>query len=651
MHLDWRKISLILVIAISLVVAGYAGLQRYNLERDHRGIEMAVVYNELAELAAHSGMDTLDLLRDYGERGVTTVLFKEDIVEMLVNRGEFTVFKGAEAGIVFSGLLAGIDIKPAQTYLVTADKAAWQRVGQNMRAKGLPVQSIETSGLYMLSTPLSASHLNEAGLGFPLQLAGEVAGAGFNIMVQPRTWPEVKQSEIIAVFEPLSRIPRLTGILFNDRHLPGFTDPVLLGVLGHEIEKLGVPLVQIEFEEQRGFNNLALLLNKQVVRLHTIGQGEMNQYTPDTAHDRYLLAATDRNMRVLLLRPFTGPEYEDILGVNLGFAERLQASLNKKGFGLGSASLFEPLIVSRASFFIMGLGVLAGGILLARRFMPWRLCLALGVLGLAGWAGILMASNIHPTLFDSARKLASLAAVIIFPTLAVLWGVGEKRLSPGRAVLRLVQISLLSFVGAVLMVGLLADLGYMLKLDQFAGVKLAHVVPLVLLGGYFYFTASPVESPLGRIIKTLKSPVTVGLIVAGGAVAVVLLLYVMRTGNTGVGAVFPLEMQLRAFLETALVVRPRTKEFLLGYPFLLLLLYTGYRNNKYIPFLLLGTIGQVSLVNTFAHVHTPLVISLFRAVNGLWLGVLIGLVLIGLWLLGSNLIKSYGDKYGNGGAL
>ena len=51
-------------------------------------------------------------------------------------------------------------------------------------------------------------------------------------------------------------------------------------------------------------------------------------------------------------------------------------------------------------------------------------------------------------------------------------------------------------------------------------------------------------------------------------------------------------------------VRPRTKEFLIGYPMMLILLYFGYSFKMY-PVLLMGLIGQISLINTYAHIHTP----------------------------------------------
>ena len=60
---------------------------------------------------------------------------------------------------------------------------------------------------------------------------------------------------------------------------------------------------------------------------------------------------------------------------------------------------------------------------------------------------------------------------------------------------------------------------------------------------------------------------------------------------------------------------------------MLLLLYFGYAHQK-LPLLFLGIIGQISVVNTYAHLHTPLGISFLRTVHGLWLGILLGLLLL-----------------------
>lgn len=195
-------------------------------------------------------------------------------------------------------------------------------------------------------------------------------------------------------------------------------------------------------------------------------------------------------------------------------------------------------------------------------------------------------------------------------------------------VISFLKMTLISLAGALLMVGLLADRRFMLTLEVFTGVKLAHVLPLAVVV-ILYFLRRSREELLRMARAFLDTPLTVKLLVATLMALLILGLYVMRTGNEA-GAVSTLELTFRNLLERLTGARPRTKEFLIGHPAMLLLLFLGLRVRT-LPLLVLGTIGQVSVVNTYAHIHTPLMISLLRSVLGAAAGLVAGLVLIFVW--------------------
>jgi MFS family permease len=54
--------------------------------------------------------------------------------------------------------------------------------------------------------------------------------------------------------------------------------------------------------------------------------------------------------------------------------------------------------------------------------------------------------------------------------------------------------------------------------------------------------------------------------------------------------------------------------------------------------LTVGAIGQVSILNSFCHLHTPLTLTLLRVFNGLWVGALAGIILCVVWDLVSRRI-------------
>jgi len=124
----------------------------------------------------------------------------------------------------------------------------------------------------------------------------------------------------------------------------------------------------------------------------------------------------------------------------------------------------------------------------------------------------------------------------------------------------------------------------------------------------------------------MSRPLLVGLAGIGVLGLAFVALWMARTGNeSGVG-VSDMEMRFRGLLEQLLVARPRTKEFLVGHPAFLLGVVVGGlgRRSWAVLLVLLGFVGQASMVNTFCHIHTPLSLSLLRTFNGLWLGVAIG---------------------------
>jgi len=114
----------------------------------------------------------------------------------------------------------------------------------------------------------------------------------------------------------------------------------------------------------------------------------------------------------------------------------------------------------------------------------------------------------------------------------------------------------------------------------------------------------------------------------------VAVLLLVRTGNVGLplaGA----EQQLRQALEDRLVARPRTKEFLLGYPALVLAGAAAASDRPQLAtvFALLGTVGTAGAINSFSHLHTPLLHTLWRTAHAFWLGgvVAVPAVVVLLW--------------------
>ena len=77
--------------------------------------------------------------------------------------------------------------------------------------------------------------------------------------------------------------------------------------------------------------------------------------------------------------------------------------------------------------------------------------------------------------------------------------------------------------------------------------------------------------------------------------------------------------------------RPREKEFLIGHPAFLLAVMALYRQWPrffHFAFVVAATIAMGSLVETFAHMRTPVLMSLVRGVDGMIFGAILGVIAV-----------------------
>ncbi|MCG3203713.1 MAG: hypothetical protein KCHDKBKB_00385 [Elusimicrobia bacterium] len=222
---------------------------------------------------------------------------------------------------------------------------------------------------------------------------------------------------------------------------------------------------------------------------------------------------------------------------------------------------------------------------------------------------------------------AALVLSIIIPVLLLIWSV-RSSFSIGITFLIVSSVTVLT---GILIHGWGATPFSVLGIDSFRGVKLQLLIPL-FAGGVYLINKKEWSQFLEASIKTKYVLWLVG------GLGLLLIFYLMRSGNFPLVPVTDTERSFRDWLDAVLVVRPRFKEFLVGHPSFLLglaLIKKGNQRDGWARFFLwLGLLGQISILNTFTHFHSPLHLGLIRTFNGLWLGV--SLALPGLILLHSR---------------
>ena len=414
--------------------------------------------------------------------------------------------------------------------------------------------------------------------------------------------------------------------------------------------------VQLGFFDQAGQVDLAALVNYRAARVYSIMRAELDKYSAADAVDRQTRAVKERDIRILYVRPILAKiDQADRAGANLQYVRDLAAGVRQEGFKLAPAEPFGTLYPNRPLMALMAVGIVAGGMLLLQDLLPVSPALfyLLLVLGSAGSGGLLFFSR-----GDLLRKVLALGAALIFPTLGALWAGGvalktrRTKASLGtllwRAAWALVGAGLISVIASFFIGALLGgDSRYLLEIEYFRGVKTAVTLPLLLVGWAFLYRYGLMpkdqdDEPgshdlLHQFTWLGRRPIEawhIALLVVG---AVAMYIYIGRTGNTSGLTVTGTEVQARDLLERLMVVRPRTKEFLIGHPALMLAVWAGaqgYRGWTAL-FLVAGAISLSSLVNSFQHLRTEFLISLWRMGNGLTLGLLVGWAVIaivhGVW--------------------
>lgn len=677
MKKNFGEIILFAIMLLALVFALGEAWNRHRVESSNRQTEILVEYGELREQVCRRGAGCFtmtDALQALRESGVGGVLFKEQSLDDLARQGELQVFSGAQLLAAsrsggLSGSLSGFaglePFNPYHLYLEIPDAVLWERVAFHLENKIPGTVLLRSPGACeteagktspgictgILSLPLEEEKLAETGAGFPEPAVETVSSMGLNIYLQIYGWSG-NEENIPAVFADFGKLPGVRGILFQNPELPGF--PYQRALLASELGRLDVPLVAIDlFEQQRG-GLLSLIRSsskKEVIRLHAISQEERDLLSGERALGRYLLAVSERNIRLLLVRYDNSLSGEPWLEENVRFIAGLKERLAEAGHPVGTVVPYKSssFLFSRWKILLISAGILAGGALLLQRLGMTRAGLLLGAAGLLLVGFLLTAQGnfLGMSGIDLARKGMALVSGITFPLLGIAFyrdHFGKRSL--GKALSALAGISLVSLTGAFLAVGLLADMTYIVKLDQLQGIRLALLLPLPLAGLLLIVGEETSLRGMARKIEDLfNRPLVAGSVVLAVLLLIAAVVALSRSGNESF-FVTELELRLRFFLDQLLTVRPRTKEFFIGHPLLLAALYWGFRNRRGLVISMLGMVGQVSLVNTFYHLHTPLAVSLLRTAGGLVLGIILGVVLIaGVKLLtGSRVSPGTGSR-------
>lgn len=648
-----KSLGRVLVALIALgMLAGLPPLvQRARMEAADKTVNLVADEATFTAMAQSQGANPESYLRQLHAAGITSLGVAEDSLLSLQAGGLAQFWSGSDllATVALGplpGPFAGRTIHVNDTYVEVQSPSLGRwlttSLGQRLPAGAVSVWSAANPTVLALAAP--TAEVQGLGLGFRPGRLRALAALGFDIVPRLADDPSESPAAITATIRQAAAAVPIHTVIFAGGAVTGY--PNHLAVTEAALRAVGWNVGAIETVQQLGnvnqFGLTALVAGRpnHVVRVYSVPAFVLQDQTPSQAQQTIMDGVVGRNLRIVYLHPYTpATDPGNVLADNLQRWGALAQRLRGVGFTLGPPTAFPSVRVQTRYVVLLNIGVWAAAL--------WLLLLLFPKLRRDAWAwlviGGVLAAGASAAKVALAQEGGALLASVVFPTLAAWYAarVWDRLDRPVRrwmvwreALVTTVGTALISGVGAYLLSALLSSTAYMQEWVYFRGVKVSYILPPMLTAVVFLVAVGVSglrrrgeTAPLGRELSALARTLIRGenlaalAVLLGGAAY-----YVLRSGNVSTVAAF--ELAARHLLDRELLYRPRTKEFLIGYPSMFLAVWLASRRRAgwFWIFLLAASTGLVSMVNSFEHIRTPLINSAMSVVYGLILGAVIGSV-------------------------
>ncbi|SES10543.1 hypothetical protein SAMN04487944_11857 [Gracilibacillus ureilyticus] len=650
------------IATIILILAAIPGImERWNKETNSNTYNMIIPFHEIYELTKDENLDLDEVLTELREAGLTTISFEPDSLSKWEEQDIISKYEVKELrDIVRFHEDSDALVDDETGFYVTAPEEEYY--DEKIKSFFQPVEiTVGSERLYFIdeknetedSPPDDEPAVEEEELvtesnnpemeakaetegtlkddsqfesyfGYDESKIDMVKESGFEYVLRL----ENQESSNAQTIQDLLQLKddQISSLLFSGEEVIGHPDSNKMKNYASQLNEAGYDFYSIEFVNQLGLPTFAYTSNFDFIRLHSLTvESDSIAKSVQTA----VRAVKERNIRSVFIHVPTEVEPVESLEATVTFLERVPQHMPDQ-FSLGTPEPFEEINVplwSTIAVLLAGIGFTY----LALEFIQLMWIRIAGVIV----TGLLTVGYLvtNMTLMLQAYGLGIALLTAIFATIHFRKAQGSLK---DVSLIYLKSIGI-SFAGIAIMIGILNGSEFITGFAQFRGVILVYVIPMVVVtlwalvkpvtDMYHRLRGSTAERSTKLAAKLANAEVKywhlILLAIAGG----VIYYYITRTGNEGVATDF--EIVFRQKLEELLYVRPRTKEFLIGFPLFILGVYVMGQHEKWGRFLLIpGSIGFLSIVNTFSHLHIPVYISLWRTAYSLVFGFLLGLVLI-----------------------
>lgn len=663
---EWlRKMTrwLWLFLALTLFLS-YGGVQlRASNEARNKTVLTTIDYREFQRSANSANMDMDYVLERLQENGVNSVAVSEITLRdlaysgdiMVSSYGDFSSLAAVVSPDIWEAAKGSIGSKytsPSNLVVVAREPAVADFLQRRLTTRFLPHELITfqvgDNYYFIINTELGTIYVEpnpadknkpvskdlDARLGFDETLLANLKGKGFDIILRPGN-NMGSNIHYQAEYDRLVSDYGVSYVVFHGNDLYGAADNVDWVSEWVERNHLTIGIIeasnQLQYYKQAGLEEVMESAAYPINRVYSSTNDEFVT-TVDERYYRWVRGVIDRGIRILYVSPFkdTKLTFSQNLDDTIDTIGRFHGTISGKGFIIDQplnkmsnqmTSPFHRLMVSLSL-------LLAGTIYLLCLFRP-----RIQAAWLAAWlitAG-LACVGLNNLLLADFSKVYALAGAILYPSLSslilLIYLKGNRDKPYWQQLLVSLAIILgINGLGMYTAVTSMADIRYIMNVLLFSGVKLSFLTPLLLflvnyvgvMVGFGNFKDKAV-----RFLLDKPNYLVLVLLVVGGAAGYY---YIGRSGNAMV-SVSGLELRLREILESIFLARPRFKELLIGYPALMIMIYwyKKYRQDLILLVLGLGVMmGSISMINSFCHVFTAVMVSANRTLAGMLTGLLVG---------------------------
>lgn len=638
---------------IAVLIPGL--VTRVNSESKNKNVTISILYNDIYNKVTEKTVN--EFLYSCQKAGIDTVSFMEDDLNALVARGDVTSIKynvlrhkyDDESIRIADTIAKNCPDVSYDSHIILAKKDKTK----NKLKKMIPakfnsssvayLENIEGMDVYVFYD--GRKQLWDFAFGYDEELIDSVAKKGFNISLIFKVKNYDKQ-DYIKNMDKLIKKHNIEYInLKEDAYTVSDKDIIKENYKGlaNLIKDNNMTLVVTENSSQlsnQKFMGYSDVFNSVMSKNGT--KKVIRSYeTYDDSHSvgldysyrvsQFFNSTIDRNIRFITVTQMVLDEipFDECADYTVEAAKTYKKLIEEAGYTVGSATPAYNYHVNKtlnhaacAVIMVMFALIICQNVLGLKKFYIAVIGIAIAAIAF-GATFVLPDSlvNLYPTAYSAIMSCFAMTLILTFiktkSSDMKLWTLILSTFA-------LTVVSLL--ITSVGMGVMLSGVDYYINNDIFRGIKISLLVPLAFTAVSYYLMFMRTEKT--QLIKTtskiLRSEIKVYWVIIAGLLGIIGMKYIVRSGN--VNSISMIEQTLRNTVTEIFQERPRTKEFLIGYPALLLFVYySKCYNLKLINWILAvgASILTASITNSFCHVFTDYTTIVMRVVNGLIAGLFV----------------------------